>query len=159
MLTSTGMVSDVPSIRALKSKPAQQAAKVEQQEVLAVPSRPYTLEEIEHAWNQFIQRRLTSNKQVYTTFKVAVLELLDQSCLRVAFPSATHHHYFNDHRTALSEFLKTEFDIVGLRYEVDTQKAEEIKLSTRTDREKLDAIGEKYPAVRTLSKVFQLRVD
>jgi hypothetical protein len=42
---------------------------------------------------------------------------------------------------------------------VDTQKAEEVVLSTRTDREKFSALGEKYPAIKKLSEKFQLRVD
>jgi DNA polymerase III subunit gamma/tau len=160
VLTS-GLVTDVPSIRTLKKNPGPQDKSNEQSgvEVIEEPTREYTQQEIEQAWNQFIQRRLTTNMQVQTTFKVAVIELQDKYRLRVAFPSATHHHYFNDHRSQLSDFLKSEFDIVGLKYEVDTQKAEEVVLSTRTDREKFTAMGEKYPAIKVLSEKFQLRVD
>jgi DNA polymerase-3 subunit gamma/tau len=160
-ILTSGLVTDVPSIRTLKKNPGPQDKSIEQSgvEVSEEPTREYTQQEIEQAWNQFIQRRLTTNMQVQTTFKVAVIELQDKYRLRVAFPSATHHHYFNDHRSQLSDFLKSEFDIVGLRYEVDTQKAEEVVLSTRTDREKFSALGEKYPAIKKLSEKFQLRVD
>ncbi|MFN8700150.1 MAG: DNA polymerase III subunit gamma/tau [Flavobacteriales bacterium] len=160
-ILTSGLVTDVPSIRTLKKNPGPQDKSIEQSgvEVSEEPTREYTQQEIEQAWNQFIQRRLTTNMQVQTTFKVAVIELQDKYRLRVAFPSATHHHYFNDHRSQLSDFLKSEFDIVGLKYEVDTQKAEEVVLSTRTDREKFSALGEKYPAIKKLSEKFQLRVD
>jgi DNA polymerase III subunit gamma/tau len=161
VLPMTSLASDVPSIKALRGR--RQSEKNEETgaaaEVLEEPTRDYTQTEIEHAWNQFIQRRLTSNMQVQTTFKVAVLQLRENHELRVAFPSETQHHYFNDHRGALSDFMKKEFDIVGLRYQLDIQRSEEIKLSTRTEREKFTALGEKYPALKMLAEKFMLRAD
>jgi len=159
--TIGGLPTDVPSIRSLMKSGGRREDQAQSQvaEIIEAPTREYTQQEIETAWTEFIRRRLTSNMQVQTTFKVAQLELKDNSSLRVAFPSETHHHYFNDQRGALSEFLKKEFDIVGLKYELDILRGNEVKLSTQTERERFTALGEKYPALKLLAERFQLRVD
>jgi len=159
VIQSNGLISDVLSIKSLRNTRSQAAAEAAQTEVLEEPTREYSQEEIVRAWNEFIHRRLTTNKQVQTAFKVAVIELTEGRFLRVAFPSQTQHHYFSGARGELAEFLRSEFQITGIQFTLDVQKSDEIKLSTRTDKEKLDAVGEKYPALKTLARKFQLRVD
>jgi len=159
VIQSNGLISDVLSIKSLRNTRSQAAAEAAQTEVLEEPTREYSQEEIVRAWNEFIHRRLTTNKQIQTAFKVAVIELTEGRFLRVAFPSQTQHHYFSGARGELAEFLRSEFQITGIQFTLDVQKSDEIKLSTRTDKEKLDAVGEKYPALKTLARKFQLRVD
>ncbi len=153
------VVTDVPSIKSLRtSRQTATDAKAEV-EVLEEPTREYFQDEIDAAWKAFIAKRQTTNKQVQTSLEVAVLELSNKRELRVAFPSETQHMYFNQVRTDLIDFLRSEFGIVGLIYHLDVQRKEEIRLSTKTDREKFEAMREKNESVDLLWKVFQLRVD
>lgn len=155
------MVSDIPSIKSLKTNVRQkdQVSEKPDKEVLEEPTRAYTSEEIHAAWNEFIDQRLQANRQVQTAFKVAHLELLDDRRLRIAFPSPTQHIYFNDERGALIDFFRSAHGITGLIYVLDIQRSEEVRLSTKTDKEKFDAMREKNPAMDLLWRTFQLRVD
>lgn len=155
--------SDVPSIRG-----AMQAAKVAQQPETqegapGMPkeeaSRNYTIAEIQQAWDRFTAERLHVNKQVQSAFSVAVLQLLSPTQLKVSFPSETQMMYFNDYRPLLGEFLRTEYDIRGVDFELDILKADGRKLVILSDKEKFDAMRAKNPSLDSLWRKFQLRVD
>lgn len=156
-----GASKDAVSIKTLTQRSAEVSASeaAAGEEVKEVADRTYGFQEIQTAWNSFVEHRLVNNMQVKTAFKVAVLELKPNNILRVAFPSETQHHYFNGTRQELGDFMRVEFGIKGLDFEVDLQKTEEVRMSTRTDKEKFDAMRAKNPAVDLLRQQFQLRVD
>ncbi|MFY7972551.1 MAG: DNA polymerase III subunit gamma/tau [Flavobacteriales bacterium] len=156
-----GMSKDSVSIKTLTRKSNEDTEKAVANEAAAkeVADREYSLSEIQNAWNSFVEHRLQNNMQVKMALKVAVLELKSGSLLRVAFPSETQQIYFNDCRADLGDFMRNEFGIKGLDFELDLQRQTEVKLSTRTDKEKFDAMRAKNPSVDLLRQTFQLRVD
>lgn len=122
-------------------------------------TRAYTIAEIQGAWNAFTQEMLGSNKQEQAAFVVASLELVHNELLRVSFPSETQQMYFNNIRSQLGDYLRNKFDIRGLDFELAIQKGEEKKLTVLSDKEKFDAMKAKNPALESLWRKFQLRVD
>lgn len=156
-----GMSKDSVSIKTLTRKSTEATERTEANEAAAkeVADREYSITEIQNAWNSFVEHRLQNNMQVKMALKVAVLELKQANLLRVAFPSETQQIYFNDCRAELGDFMRNEFGIKGLDFELDLQRQAEVKLSTRTDKEKFDAMRAKNPAVDLLRQTFQLRVD
>lgn len=122
-------------------------------------SRTYTLQEIQQAWNSFTNEMLGNNKQEQAAFVVASLDLVHNDLLRVAFPSETQQMYFNNIRSQLGDYLRNKFDIRGLDFELTIQKGEEKKLTVLSDKEKFDAMKAKNPALESLWRKFQLRVD
>lgn len=156
-----GMSKDSVSIKTLTRKNTEETERAVANEAAAkeVADREYSITEIQNAWNSFVEHRLQNNMQVKMALKVAVLELKPGNMLRVAFPSETQQIYFNDCRAELGDFMRNEFGIKGLDFELDLQRQAEVKLSTRTDKEKFDAMRAKNPSVDLLRQTFQLRVD
>jgi DNA polymerase-3 subunit gamma/tau len=122
-------------------------------------TRTYTIQEIQNAWQSFTKEMLGNNKQEQAAFVVASLDLVHNELLRVAFPSETQQMYFNNIRSQLGDYLRNKFDIRGLDFELTIQKGEEKKLTILSDKEKFDAMKAKNPALESLWRKFQLRVD
>ncbi|MEZ4799292.1 MAG: hypothetical protein R2809_05815 [Flavobacteriales bacterium] len=154
--------SDFVSIRKMTQEANEQLHQKKQDEQEAKdekPLREFTFPELQSAWDSFTETQLGDNMQVKTAFKMANLTMEDRLKLKVAFPSETQKMYFNDYRSNLAEYLKNEHQISGITYELDVLKLEEIKLSTRSDKEKFDAMREKNPSIEELRKRFNLLID
>ncbi|MCC6601539.1 MAG: DNA polymerase III subunit gamma/tau [Crocinitomicaceae bacterium] len=156
LLTSS---ADAISIRQIRQRQEVSGETSAAEVIQEIATREYTQGEILEAWSSFADEKLLQNRQVQTAFKVAFLELKENYCLRVAFPSETQQMYFNDYRSELAEFFKSRYDISGLSFQIDIQKNSEVRLSTKTDKEKFDAMKEKNKALEELWRKFQLRVD
>jgi DNA polymerase III subunit gamma/tau len=163
-VTMAGAASLFSSAGSLKTilndqRNADQSVKEEAALTIEKPTRSYSQEEITKAWTEFAQTKLGNNKQVQSAFVVARLELLDNETLRVAFPSETQTMYFNDYRGMLGDFLRNEYDIRGVNFEVSIQRSNEKVMTIRSDKEKFEAMKAKNPALDSLWRKFQLRVD
>lgn len=138
----------------LNSKSAEQAEAAEEK-----PMREFSFTELQNAWDSFTNTQLGENMQVQTAFKMANLTMTDKLKLNVAFPSETQKMYFNDYRTNLADYLKNEHQISGITYELDVLKLEEVKLSSRSDKDKFEAMREKNPSLEELRKKFNLQIE
>lgn len=151
---------DFVSIKALAGATAQEAAKIEEQNVVdAGPIREFTIDEFREIWTHYAHHQLAHNMQAQTAFKVAALEKVGERTIRVAFPSETAIMFFTDVRVAFSEFLRNERSLPGVEFELDTLKHNEIRLSTKSDKEKFEAMRDKNPALEELRKKFNLQID
>ncbi len=152
--------SESISIKRTAQQNAESKATTEQiAEVREEATRLYTIEEIKLAWRNFAEQKLQANLQVKTVFNVAEIALIDNQTLRVSFPSATQTMYFNDHRGLLGEYLRNQYDIRGLDFQVEILKQEDIKQTYKTDKQRYEEMVLKNPALETLRKRFALQVD
>jgi DNA polymerase-3 subunit gamma/tau len=152
--------SESISIKRSAQQTADNKAAAEQAvEVREEATRLYTIEEIRLAWRNFAEQKLQANLQVKTVFNVAEIALIDNQTLRVSFPSATQTMYFNDHRGLLGDYLRNQYDIRGLDFQVDILKQEDIKQTYKTEKQRYEEMVQKNPALETLRKRFGLQVD
>ncbi len=152
--------SESISIKRTAQQNADSKATTEQiAEVREEATRLYTIEEIKLAWRNFAEQKLQANLQVKTVFNVAEIALIDNQTLRVSFPSATQTMYFNDHRGLLGDYLRNQYDIRGLDFQVDILKQEDIKQTYKTEKQRYEDMVQKNPALETLRKRFGLQVD
>jgi DNA polymerase-3 subunit gamma/tau len=152
--------SESISIKRTAQQNADSKATTEQiAEVREEATRLYTIEEIKLAWRNFAEQKLQANLQVKTVFNVAEIALIDNQTLRVSFPSATQTMYFNDHRGLLGEYLRNQYDIRGLDFQVEILKQEDIKQTYKTEKQRYEDMVQKNPALETLRKRFGLQVD
>ncbi len=152
--------SESISIKRSPQQTAENKVAAEQAvEVREEATRLYTIEEIRLAWRNFAEQKLQANLQVKTVFNVAEIALIDNQTLRVSFPSATQTMYFNDHRGLLGEYLRNQYDIRGLDFQVDILKQEDIKQTYKTEKQRYEEMVLKNPALETLRKRFGLQVD
>jgi DNA polymerase III subunit gamma/tau len=152
--------SESISIKRSPQQTADNKAAAEQAvEVREEATRLYTIEEIRIAWRNFAEQKLQANMQVKAAFNVAELALMDNQTLRVSFPSATQTMYFNDHRGLLGDYLRNQYDIRGLDFQVDILKQEDIKQTYKTEKQRYEEMVQKNPALETLRKRFGLQVD
>jgi len=149
------------SIKSVMHKTIAKEAATAEEEIIAqeLPSREYTTAELTEAWRRFADEKLKHNMQVQGAFKVAEVELKLGNVLRVAFPSVTQEMYFNDYRSQLAEFMRTQFDIRGIDFQVEILRPEEIKATYQTAKQRFDNLVQKNPALETLRKKFNLQVD
>lgn len=138
---------------------AQTSAEENLPEQKETATREYTQQELEHAWSVFADTKLVSNMQVQSVFKVAQITLKNNETLTVAFPSETQKIYFNDYRSLLGEFLRNEYNIRGLDFEVEIMKQGDIKQTYKTAKQQFDDLVVKNPALETLRKTFNLQID
>ena len=151
---------DFISIRGLAHATAEQKVKEEQSAVADQgPIRDFNIEEFEIVWKEYADTRLNNNMQAQTAFKFAALTKTGDRTIRVAFPSETAIMFFTDVRSTFSEYLRNEAALPGIEFELDTLKHAEIKLSTKSDKEKFEAMREKNPALEELRKKFNLQID
>lgn len=151
---------DFISIRGFAHATSEQKIK-EEQSALADqgPIRDFNIEEFEIVWKEYAETRLTTNMQAQTAFKFAALTKTGDRTIRVAFPSETARLFFGDVRSTFSEYLRNEASLPGIEFELDTLKHEEIKLSTKSDKEKFEAMRDINPALEELRKKFNLQID
>jgi DNA polymerase III subunit gamma/tau len=151
---------DFISIRGLAHATAEQKVKEEQSAVADQgPIRDFNIEEFEIVWKEYADTRLNNNMQAQTAFKFAALTKTGDRTIRVAFPSETAIMFFTDVRSTFSEYLRNEASLPGIEFELDTLKHAEIKLSTKSDKEKFEAMRDKNPALEELRKRFNLQID
>lgn len=151
---------DFISIRGLAHATAEQKVKEEQSAVADQgPIRDFNIEEFEIVWKEYADTRLNNNMQAQTAFKFAALTKTGDRTIRVAFPSETAIMFFTDVRSTFSEYLRNEAALPGIEFELDTLKHAEIKLSTKSDKEKFEAMRDKNPALEELRKKFNLQID
>jgi DNA polymerase III subunit gamma/tau len=151
---------DFISIKGLAHATSEQKNKEEQSAIADQgPIRDFNIEEFEIVWKEYADTRLTTNMQAQTAFKFAALTKTGDRTIRVAFPSETAILFFGDVRSAFSEYLRNEASLPGIEFELDTLKHEEIKLSTKSDKEKFEAMRDKNPALEELRKKFNLQID
>lgn len=151
---------DFISIRGLAHATAEQKVKDEQSAVADQgPIRDFNIEEFEIVWKEYADTRLNNNMQAQTAFKFAALTKTGDRTIRVAFPSETAIMFFTDVRSTFSEYLRNEASLPGIEFELDTLKHAEIKLSTKSDKEKFEAMRDKNPALEELRKRFNLQID
>ena len=132
---------DFISIRGLAHATAEQKVKEEQSAVADQgPIRDFNIEEFEIVWKEYADTRLNNNMQAQTAFKFAALTKTGDRTIRVAFPSETAIMFFTDVRSTFSEYLRNEAALPGIEFELDTLKHAEIKLSTKSDKEKFEAM-------------------
>ena len=151
---------DFISIKGLAHATLEQKIKEEQSAIADQgPIRDFNIEEFEIVWKEYADTRLTTNMQAQTAFKFAALTKTGDRTIRVAFPSETARLFFGDVRSTFSEYLRNEASLPGIEFELDTLKHEEIKLSTKSDKEKFEAMRDKNPALEELRKKFNLQID
>jgi DNA polymerase-3 subunit gamma/tau len=151
---------DFISIRGLAHATSEQKVKEEQSAIADQgPIRDFNIEEFQIVWKEYADTRLTNNMQAQTAFKFAALTKTGDRTIRVAFPSETAVLFFTDVRSTFSEYLRNEASLPGIEFELDTLKHEEIKLSTKSDKEKFEAMRDKNPALEELRKKFNLQID
>jgi DNA polymerase-3 subunit gamma/tau len=151
---------DFISIRGLAHATSEQKVKEEQSAVADQgPIRDFNIEEFEIVWKEYADTRLNNNMQAQTAFKFAALTKTGDRTIRVAFPSETAIMFFSDVRSTFSEYLRNEAALPGIEFELDTLKHAEIKLSTKSDKEKFEAMRDKNPALEELRKKFNLQID
>ncbi len=153
--------SENVSIKRSMQRTAADAANAVEVETATreLPSREYTSKEVQNAWSAFADDKLKHNMQVQSAFKVAQIDLKLGNTLRVAFPSETQQMYFNDYRSQLADFMRTNFDIKGLDFVVEILKQEEIKATYQTAKQRFDNLVQKNPSLETLRKKFNLQID
>jgi DNA polymerase III subunit gamma/tau len=149
------------SIKSVMHKTSNKDAASTEEELVVQekPSREYTTAELREAWRRFADERLRHNMQVQGSFRVAEIELKLGNTLRVAFPSVTQEMYFNDYRSQLAEFMREQFDIRGIDFQVEILRPDEIKATYQTAKQRFDALVQKNPSLETLRKRFNLQID
>lgn len=149
------------SIKSVMHKTGNKSVAATEEEVVEKerPTREYTTAELKDAWRRFADEKLTHNMQVQGSFRVAEIELKLGNTLRVAFPSVTQEMYFNDYRSQFAEFMREQFDIRGIDFQVEILRPEEIKATYQTAKQRFDALVQKNPSLETLRKRFNLQID
>jgi DNA polymerase-3 subunit gamma/tau len=156
LLKKAGLIRSVKQDIAPAKKDQNQSVEEDPQEVA---SRQYSIEEIQLAWNRFTNEKLASSMQIQTAFKVAQLELQANDLLRVCVPSETQSMYFNEQRGALGEFMRNEYDIRGIKFEIHILKANEIKSSYKTEKQNFQELVAQNPAIDLLRQKLGLQID
>lgn len=124
-----------------------------------VATREYDEGEIVDAWRIYTAEQLAHNKQVQSAFAVAQIQLLPGNLLIASFPNESSKLYFDENRSGLAEYLRTKHDIRGLEIQTKILKQDEIKATYKTNKQRFDELAEKYPALETARKKFNLQVD
>ncbi|MEN9639470.1 MAG: hypothetical protein RLZZ262_1338 [Bacteroidota bacterium] len=156
LLKKAGLIKSMKT-ESIATKKVEEQKQAE--ETLEVATRQYTLDEIRHAWAQFTTEKLGHNMQIQTAFKVAELELPSNDLLRVCMPSETQSMYFNDQRGALGEYLRNNFDIRGIKFELHILKPNEIKSTFKTEKQNYEELVAKNPAIDVLRQKLGLQID
>jgi DNA polymerase-3 subunit gamma/tau len=122
-------------------------------------TRDYTEGEIVEAWRIYSSEYLNHNKQVQSAFQIAQIELKENNVLIASFPSESTQMYFDEHRSGLAEYMRNNHDIRGLEIHTKILRQDEIKSTYKTSKQRFDELVEKYPALETARKRFNLQVD
>lgn len=122
-------------------------------------TRDYTEGEIAEAWRTYAAEYLSHNKQVQSAFQIAQIELKEGNLLIASFPSESTQMYFDENRSAMAEYMRNKHDIRGLEIQTKILKQDEIKATYKTNKQRFDELVEKYPALETARKKFNLQVD
>jgi DNA polymerase-3 subunit gamma/tau len=131
-------------------------AEAEQKEK---PTRDYNEGEIVEAWRIYASEHLNHNKQVQSAFQIAQIELKENNVLIASFPSESTQMYFDENRSGLAEYMRNNHDIRGLEIHTKILRPDEIKSTYKTSKQRFDELVEKYPALETARKRFNLQVD
>lgn len=122
-------------------------------------TREYNEAEIAEAWRTYTANYLNHNKQIQSSFSVAQIQLLPDNVLVASFPNESSKLYFDENRSGLAEYMRTKHDIRGLEIQTKILKQDEIKATYKTAKQRFDELAEKYPALETARKKFNLQID
>ncbi len=122
-------------------------------------TREYTEGEIVEAWRTYAVEFLNHNKQIQSAFQIAQIQLMPGHLLIASFPSESTQMYFDENRSGLAEYMRNKHDIRGLEIQTKILKKDEIKATYKTNKQRFDELAEKYPALETARKKFNLQID
>jgi hypothetical protein len=127
-------------------------------EVEEKADRIYTEEEIQTAWNGYVEELMDFNSQSASALKVTKLVVHPENELQLIFPGTTQMEYFNEERAPLMGFLRKR-GVVGLKLKMEVAQSNSVAREIVTDRARFEKMMEKNPAVKTLWERFKLVID
>ena len=127
-------------------------------EVEEKADRIYTEEEIQNAWNGYVEELMDFNSQAASALKVTKLIDHPDNELQLIFPGTTQMEYFNEERAPLMGFLRKR-GVVGLKLKMEVAQSNSVAREIVTDRARFEKMMEKNPAVKTLWERFKLVID
>jgi DNA polymerase-3 subunit gamma/tau len=145
------------SLEALRQK-----IKEENCEDEAIIDHPLEMDQLQKAWNRFIQQLKTNKNPAWSSFEVAQLSVNDANSFEAIVHNNIHQKFLEFERNKVSAFLQKElcnrqlqFTIV-LKEGVQQPATRDIPLSSREQYQK---IIEQYPLVKELKDRLRLELD
>lgn len=120
--------------------------------------RIYTEEEIQQAWNGYVEELMDFNSQSASALKVTKLIVHPENELQLIFPGTTQMEYFNEERAPLMGFMRKR-GVVGLKLKLEVAQSNSVAREIVTDRARFEKMMEKNPAVKSLWERFKLVID
>ena len=120
--------------------------------------RIYTEEEIQQAWNGYVEELMDFNSQSASALKVTKLIVQPENEVQLIFPGTTQMEYFNEERAPLMSFMRKR-GVVGLKLKLEVAQSNSVAREIVTDRARFEKMMEKNPAVKTLWERFKLVID
>ncbi len=127
-------------------------------------SKPLTLENLQVAWNIFIETlELRKNHSAVTNFKMATLKILDENGFEIITQSNIHQKFIDAERSGLVDYLQKYFNNKLLKYQVkiveNENSVEEIGDKPLNRKQQYLQLIEQYPYIRELRERLKLELD
>jgi DNA polymerase-3 subunit gamma/tau len=131
-------------------------------DTMAEQNAPLQDEELQNAWNQYIQKLKDAKNPAVPSFQLARLEIKDANSFEVSTSNNIEQKFIEQERNHLFSFLKQELKNRLLQFTVivsgntEHQQKIEIPLSSK---EKFLKMAEQYPLVKELKDRLKLELD
>jgi hypothetical protein len=151
--------TSMQSVKSILSQGARGVPKAEQQAPDIQRNDPFTAEMLKKAMLIFSERIKEESSMLYTALSTHEPEIRENSGILLTLDNPILQKEINKYWNELLEFLKNELrnDIIQLETTVSAQATEARKFLS--DKDKLDAMKEKNPEVKTLMDQLNLELD
>ena len=127
-------------------------------------SKPLTLENLQIAWDTFIETlEARKNHSAVTNFKMAVLQILDENGFEIITKSNIHQKFIDSERSGLIDYLQKYFNNRLLKYVVKMEENEnsiaEITEKPLNRKQQYLQLIEQYPYIKELRERLKLELD
>ncbi len=125
--------------------------------------KPLTAEELQSAWNMFIENlEAKKNHSAVTNFKAAKLEIVDENCIDIITESNIQQKFIESERSTLIIHLQKHFNNKFLKYQVKLVASEvtgEPEEKPLNRKQQYQLLVEQYPQIEELRKKLKLELD
>ena len=145
------------SLRVNATESLSKASQIMQQ--ASQSERAYSLEEINDAWKIFTNEILANDLMVQSVFRLAELELIGHNQVEVRLPGSTQILLFNEQRSALADFMRERFGILGIEFSLIKTAITDVAIEYQTDKQKYETLVKDFPMLDEMRRRLKLRID